>query len=281
MPTDLDIAIGRITSSELAGDANAILGNLVTLEAIEGDPDAPTSEGEPIFCSLGMYGRPYAPVTKADSSGAKPQGTAEFIGFRVGDRVHPFGYRDLRLNAKIACKEGQGGMVQYQGGLVDMADNADGDGTNVTLYAVRNDANGDPDGAHVIALDTTAANSSVAIVHEYGHSVTLNKTGSIVLMNKGGDAMIEVNDSGVTINGANVAITGGAMLGDSNPASGDFVVLATQLLAWIVQVNAAIAAMAPGFNAAPVGTPLLSLGAGSVVPPLAVPLASSKVKAAL
>jgi hypothetical protein len=35
------------------------------------------------------------------------------------------------------------------------------------------------------------------------------------------------------------------------------------------------------FNIAPPGTPMLSLGAGAVVPPVAVPLPSTKVKASM
>ena len=48
----------------------------------------------------------------------------------------------------------------------------------------------------------------------------------------------------------------------------DLTVPAPDMATWMAQVTAALAAMAPGFNAAPPGTPVLSLGPGSVVPPV-------------
>lgn len=39
------------------------------------------------------------------------------------------------------------------------------------------------------------------------------------------------------------------------------------LTAWIAAVNAFLLAIAPGFNATPAGTPVVSLGTGGVVPP--------------
>jgi hypothetical protein len=279
--TELVVALGRVISTSLKGSSNAVLGNLTSLEGIEDDPDAETSGEEPIYGTLGLYGRAAPPVKIGAGAGNSPAGSVEFVGLRVGDQVFPVAYRDLRLNAKVNPKAGEVGIVQYKGGFIALKDNATADGTDVTIYAVHNNGAGVPDKAHAIHLDSSTANASISIMHSYGHSISLNKTGSVVVMNKAGDAMVEVNDDGVTINGAKVAITGGAMLGDSNPANGDFVMLATQLLVWIAQAQLAITTMAAVFNIAPPGTPMLSLGAGAVVPPVAVPLPSTKVKASM
>lgn len=270
------LAFGRIVASTLRGAAKSLLVNLSFLG--EDESDAQGVHDQPMFSGTpGFYARPKPPVTAAAATPASPAGHCEVVGLRFADEVIPVAYRDLRLSARANPKEGELGVVQYQGGFILLKDNADGTGTDITIYAVRRFPDGTADKAHVLSFDTTTGNSSITLTHETGATITLTKEGKAVVVSPNGEAYVEVKNSGVVVNGANVAITGGAMLGGADPATGEDVMLSTQLLAWIGQVNAFLAVLAPLFNAPP--GPVVSGGPGTVVPPTAAPAAATMVKA--
>lgn len=265
--TEFAIAFGHIAATKIAGSAKAVLANLSLLEDEDGGEREGSSE-EPLYGPWGWYGRPKAPVKAADATPLNPEGQAEVLALRHGDQAQPIVGRDLRLSSQVNPKEGEVGLIQYGGGFISLADNADANGTAITIYALRKKSTGEPDKASMVAIDSAAANPSISILHESGASISINKDAKIAITNKNGDAYVEVNDSGVVINGASVAITGGAMIGDSDPAAGDFLLKATDGLQFSAQVIAAITQIAALLNTAgPV------VGAPGSVTPVTTPLA--------
>jgi hypothetical protein len=211
LASDLIVAFGRLASSRLKGDANAILVNLRLLEADEADDEAEESTDEPMYGQLGFYARPRPPVTKAESTPTDPQGSAEAIGVRVADRV-----------------------------FVSLKDHPDLLGTNLMIYAPRKTAGGTVEAASAISIDSTAANAHICLMHEKGQSITLTKDEQIILANVAGDAYVAVGGSdGVVINSDKCAIAAATMLGDKNPALGEFVALATKLATELAAIKTA------------------------------------------
>jgi hypothetical protein len=270
------LAFGRIVSSTIRGALKSVLVNLAFLH--DDDDKAQRIHDQPMFTGVpGFYSRPKPPVKAQDATPAKPQGHCEVVGIRCADEVIPVAYRDLRLSARANPKEGEIGFAQYQGGFITMKDNADGNGTDITIYAVRRKPDGTPDKASVLAFDTTTGNSNVTITHETAATITITKEGKIVLLSPDGQAYVEVKNGGVVVNGANVAITGGAMLGDADPAAGDFVALAAKVLTELGNIKTAFDAHTHLYNPGP-GVP-----AASAVPTAAMgtpgSVAATKVKA--
>lgn len=282
--TEMVIALGRIVATRVAGTANAVLANLAMMEATVDDTEAETSTDEPMYGPLGFYSRPDAPVSEGMGAGNRPEGQTEVVGLRMGDHVLPIGYRDLRISAKVNPKEGEVGLAQYRGGFISLKTNATDDGTDVCIYSVHNTALGVPDKAHCLSFDSTTANSSVALVHSFGQSFCLTKEGHIVLANKQGSGFVLVKDDtgGVVVSAPAITLNGSVTAGAANPVNAnltvdgtaggtplDLVMLATQLLVWVGQVNVALT--------------ILAGGAGGLVPPIvapvAVPAGATKVQA--
>lgn len=282
--SDLALALGRVAATRVGDTLKAILGNLVTLDEYEDDAEAETSKDEPLYGTLGFYFRPEPPVSADDADGNHPEGAAEFVGMRLGDRIIPTAYRDLRINAKLNPDEGEVGLAQYRGGFISLKTNDSDTGTSIVAYAVDNDSSGTPDKAHALVMDSEPTNSCISLMHAEGQSITMTKEGLIVLANAAGDHYLSIESDKIVLNGKSISIVGGAMMGSSNPADGDFVMLATALLAWIVEINANMGKIAGALNGGGVGNPVLSLGpppTGLVFPAVAVPVPSSKAKAAL
>ena len=256
--TDWLFSLGRVVDTKLGATKRGIMVRLNLLEGNSGD--APEQSGwEPMLGPPGFFCRPKKPGT---GTPLDPTGSCEAVALRLGDDVVPLGFKDLRLSSNVNPKEGELGLCQYQGGFVSLKDNADGDGTDLMLYALRRKANGDPDKASCISLDSTAGNAHLALMHEYGQTVTLTKTGDIILANKAGDAFVQVKDGGLVLNGANIALAGGAMLGDKDPSAGDFVALAALVLSELGKIATALnshthtAPTGGGATTSPTGAPL-------------------------
>jgi hypothetical protein len=188
---DWVFTLGRVVATTLEGAKKALLANV---EGIEGE----TANKQIVYSALGWFGRPLPP----DANGA-----AEVICIRVEDGLIPIAMRDPRLSERTNAKNGEIGIAQYDGGFVSLKRNADGDGTDITLYAPKADGSK----ASVISIDTTDANSNVTIMHDSGVSVQLSDR-KIKLMNVAGNAYIEINDSGIVLNG-NVRVMGSMIVG--------------------------------------------------------------------
>jgi hypothetical protein len=213
---DWTLGVGRITSMSLKGARKVLV---ATIEGIDGE----SSAGQIVYGALGLIAR----ALPADANGA-----VEPIYARTEDGLVPIAARDPRLSARTNPKDGEVMLVQYDGGFVSLKRNADNDGTDVTIYAPKADGSK----ASAISIDTSDANSNVTIMHDTGVSVQL-ADGKILLMNRLGDAYIEVNDTGIVING-NVKINGAMVVG--SPASGAPVALAGPIATWALNVEAAL-----------------------------------------
>lgn len=117
--------------------------------------------------------------------------------------------------------------------------------------------------AHVLAMEDNGG--YVALGNRSGAALVMENNQGPVLKSKDGTAFIQVGDSnGQNYISGNTSIDGGVNLGSASPA--DAVMLATQLLVWVGQVNAALVAI----NTA--------TSAGATMP-TAVPVPATRVKA--
>lgn len=254
------MVFGRIMGTKLEGARNAILS---VLEGVPGDePDdvenvLDATDDEPLWFYPGFYSRPVAPTELED--GAAPKGHAEHFSLRFGDRLVTVAGRDLRISEQVNPSEGAVGMAQYGGGFLELGYNADENGTDVTIYAPRKNAAGVVTNAHVISLDSSAAGSSISIVHEEGARIIINSDGHIVLTDSSGEAFLEVDATAgeVKMSAAISRTTGFTVLGSAaNPATDTSIqelAKRTELETWIDEVNAAFTAIkaAAGLNPNP------------------------------
>ncbi len=95
--------------------------------------------------------------------------------------------------------------------------------------------------------------------------MTAGGLNSIVVTNRAGDAYVEVNDNGITLNG-NLQATGALAVGVGLPPP-LAVARAPELVAWATAVNVALTQVAALLNTP--GPVIGAPGAVTVVPPLA------------
>lgn len=242
---DWTLGVGRIVLTDLKGQKRIVVANI---EGIDGE----TSSQQIMYGALGVVARPL----DADANGA-----AEPVYARTEDGLLPIAYRDPRLNGVVNPKKGEITIPQYDGGFLSLKRNADGDGTDITLYAPKADGSA----ASVISIDTSDANSNITVMHESGASIQI-ADGKIMLSNADGDAYIQLDGSGITLNG-NVKINGAMVVG--TPALGSPVALALPITTWadavdfwIGEVNSAIQAIT-GAPTPPAPAPTPIVGAAS------------------
>ncbi len=223
------VAFGRVVATKLEGASKAIHENVA---ALDGD----SSKGEPQFGPLGYYGRPMPPVERPSATGLRPEGWAEFIGFRLGDNIHQIGaYRDLRLSAQVNPAEGSIGIAHYGGGFIEQSWNDSGDGTTITLYALRKTSSGAADKASAITIDSSGSGPAITIVHESGQRISMTDDGATILSSADGSAYIELSNGKLTINAAEIIMNGGVILGTNNPALAMPIMLGTMAPALMVK----------------------------------------------
>jgi hypothetical protein len=147
---------------------------------------------QPVFGALGIIARG-RPQTAA--------GAVEGVGLRTGDGIAPFALRDPRISAQYPNpKEGAVALVGYGGAFDSNEATFDGtgnktptpgnpdatDGTGAikssvrTIYVPYAFVDGVPTKAHVIVVDGTQGNESIAIVHGEGQSIVLTKDKEII-----------------------------------------------------------------------------------------------------
>jgi hypothetical protein len=255
-------SFGKVKSTEI-GTLKRGIG--VRMEFLEGNTDDEPEESglEPMLGPPGFFCRPKPPVAAAAATGCNPEGHCEVVGARVGDEVVPLGFQDLRLNALVNPKEGELGLVGYNGGFISLKDNDNANGTNIMIYALRRTAGGVADKASCISIDSTSGAQAICITHELGQSIMLTKDGDIMLVAKNGSNWIQVGDAqGVVLSADKLALAGGVMLGDKDPATGDFVALAALVLSELGKIATALnghthtAPAGGGATTAPIGAPI-------------------------
>ncbi len=205
---DYLLAFGRVMASTLSGAKKALLVNISSIGEGDDPDEGETATGEVMYGQLGVVARPKPP----DADGAM-----EVVSARTEDGQQPFGARDLRLNAQVNPAEGEVDVVGYGGAFISLKENEDPiggrQGANVVIYA----PNGDRSKASAISIDTTTANSHLALMHESGASITITKDGNVVLASPNGQNTIVVSDSGVALSGA-VSVSGAMVVGNQATA---------------------------------------------------------------
>jgi len=222
--------------------------------------------GQPVesYHPCGFLGRPRDP--SVDPNGRPHIGGTTLWAWE-GSQGHAIPLSDPRVAGRLPEVK-KGGSIQY-------ADTSAG--AEKAPFALFDGANGSwqlyvPYGstAATIAVDVSMPGvESVQIVHGAGMKIVMTAGGknSVVIHNRTGNAYLEVNDEGVIING-NSKIVGSLIAG--NVGAAESVALADGLLAWVTQVNAALAAIfaAAGNTVNP-----------TIVAPTAAPLAAPTLKA--
>ncbi|MGB0973177.1 MAG: hypothetical protein ACPGVG_19815 [Mycobacterium sp.] len=215
---------------------------------------------------VGWFARPKDPVAEAEATPLSPAGACEAIAWNSPDAAQPMAFRDLRLSSQVSPDKGDVGMVGYGGGFITIEDNADGDGSTITLYALRKDSTGAADAAHVVTMDTTAAGSHIQITHESGATVQLHQDGGVYLSSSGDTSQswlsLADGSDGLVVGAASTTIAGGVHLGANDPTDPalDRIPRWTNLNTWIIQVNTALST--------------LSAATGNLVPAITTPTAT-------
>jgi len=248
--------IVKIVAASIADKTKAVLMNLVgpggaiDLTNPDAEDTGETATGQPQFGGIGVVAMP-PPPSKVDGRDAYTEGVA----IRTGDGLIPIAYRDLRFNAFFpAPKPGSLTSVGWAGAFDSNEATLGVEGSPVsslrTIYVPYAFSGTTPSKAHVVTLDGTSGNESIALIHGDGMAVLIHD-GGIVIRNAAGDAYVEVNASGVVING-NTVITGGATIG--SPAGAVPAVLAPPLASYLTSLegllNTIAAATVPATTAA-------------------------------
>jgi len=197
------------------------VGDPSELDGFEGEIPTEESTGEQddadIFGVLGVTARPLPPSTAATVSEH-----AEVVCIRTADGLVPIASRDVRLKMfGAAPNEGTVALVGYGGGYHSIApvDNDDlTKGAIQTIYCPYDfNSSGVAQKAHVITLDPTAGNESIAIVHAEGTAITMSANKEILLKNSTGTSYLMIDDNGITMTGQ-INLAGSVVIGNSATA---------------------------------------------------------------
>lgn len=193
--------------------------------------------GAPMWGQYGFASRPADPTT-ADTVTA-PAGACMAIYYVDGNQKRVLLTRDNRFIENIGDLQ-PGGAVQFNdtGSFHQIQG---GSGLQILYVPFDRDSNGVAQKAHSISMDPASGNEHIAIVHAKGHCLILNQDGNALLKSANGEHCIGVDDNGIVMSGL-MQLLGGIAAGDTSLAQP--VMLATTLLAWIVQVQTALVAIA-------------------------------------
>lgn len=236
---DRVMGIFRVAATSISKNTHEVLENLDS-GGKAGDPEE-FAVGQVVYGALGLIVRARRPTK--DSKGQEQR--VEGLVAKLGDALLRFAGRDTRLNAFYPNpKEGDVALVGYAGAFDSNSPAFDAAGnpksTERVIYVPYAFVNGVATKAHTIEIIGTQGNESIAIIHGEGMAVTMTKGGknSVVVKNKSGNAYVEVNDDGCTING-NTVINGGATIG--SPAGALPAAIAPKLAAYISALESDIA----------------------------------------
>lgn len=224
----------QITGSSVSGPLNAVtMGGDGTVEGEE-------ARGEDSFGAPGIVFRPRPPSDVEGSDGQTYRVGAEAMGARMGDRLTPFTWRDLRLNKVFpAPKEGTIALVGYGGAFLAFDDATDGSGNSVaTLYVPYAKSGGVATKCHVICLDP--AQNALGIVHGDGAAISLSEDG-ITMRSPGGTSSFQLTDTDCAIGAQNISLMGVVSIA-KDPAS---LALAVPLLAGVASPPCTSLLLAP------------------------------------
>lgn len=219
-------ALARVLQSSLASETGAVMYNL---EGFGSDDDASgqkddVRDQQAVFSGLGLLGRP---PDEKDSE--EPDLLAEALGARTSDgEIIPFSYRDKRIlkwlnrgsETPAVPKKGQIMLAGYGGAFLafDLIAGSNGPTNTAVLYVpFDRDSSGVPQKAHMIMLDPTSGNESIALVHASGLAITMTEQDGIVLR---GDerTRFSVKPGKIEAVASSIALQGTTAVG-ANPAT--------------------------------------------------------------
>lgn len=278
-PTTLSsflVSFMRVAGSTVVGKYSAVLvggdGGVGGLDSDDEDTPGERMDDAEAYGAIGLVFRPRPP----DSSGDLL--AAEAMAVRVGGKLTPLAWRDLRINRKFpAPKAGTVALVGYGGGFLGFDDTPQGTSL-ATLYvpfAFTGDAAAK---AHVFVLDPTTGNESISLLHAEGHGLVLGSDKNATMKNAAGDGYFQAGTSGNVING-NTVVNGGMTIG--SPAGAVPLALAPAVVAYITSLETALAA-AFGAITPPGGGPAVVTAFAthaSAVATLSAAIASTKASA--
>jgi hypothetical protein len=208
---DRVLGLGKVIASSLLGTTKAVMLQIRgDGDVTDSDEDAEGSQNEPQYGALGFYFRPLPP---------DDNGHAEVVYVKFEDSMLPIGYRDLRISKKMNPKEGEIGIAHYDGGFVSMKRNDSENGTDITIYAVRNTPDGTPDKACCLAFNTKSGETNVTLAHESGTAVVMTKDGELVLRSDTGEARILLKGDQITMQAQKIICQANVCVG-ADPTTG-------------------------------------------------------------
>lgn len=196
---------------------------------IQVDAFGELDSGATPFDALHPYGFEGRPLDRSDTLDG-----ADALYWYDGDEGHVMALGDGR-GASYLPQLVKGSSRQYNARGAFML--LDYDDETVTLYQPYDSGNK----AHVLSMGVDGnGDDYVGLVQALGLALTMLGK-SLVIKNAAGDVFIELNDSGITING-NTTVYGGLNAGG---AAGLPVMMATAFSAWWTALGTAIAASGP------------------------------------
>jgi NAD-dependent dihydropyrimidine dehydrogenase PreA subunit len=174
----------RVTGSTVDGHHSAVL--VGGSGAVGGFTDDPEDEGETeseteAYGAPGVVFRP-RPPEEVDTPDGPRTLAAEAMAARVGEKLVPMAWRDLRFNRVYSNpRAGSVALVGYGGGFLAFDDTTEDSGdqraTVCVLYCPREFSGGVHSKAHAIILDPVE--NTVAILHGDGMALVMDEDNGI------------------------------------------------------------------------------------------------------
>jgi hypothetical protein len=201
----LTLSTVAVTNSSVSGPLNAVV--------MDGDGTADeTAQNEDAFGAPGIVFRPRPPSNVVGNDGQRYKVGAEALAARMGDRITPFTWRDLRFNKVFpAPKPGTIALVGYGGGFLSFDDTGANESL-ATLYVPY--ANGTK--AHAIIIDPDQ--ESIGIIHGDGGAIVIDKDNGIT-MRADGSTFATLGPGKFTVVADSINLRGNVALGANTAAA--------------------------------------------------------------
>jgi len=213
------VSFMRVVGSTVVGRHSAVLvGGEGAVGDLDSDDETASGESAPDAEAYGAPGIVFRP-RPPDASG--DQLAAEAMAVRLGGKLTPVAWRDLRLNRRYPePKAGSVALVGYGGAFLSFDDAAssgpeDGKASKATLYVPYAYAGGTATKAHVLAFDPDG--ESVMLVHGDGFAVVLDKDNGIT-MRADSTTWLNLKPGEFTVCASKVVLQGNVALG-ANPTA--------------------------------------------------------------
>ncbi|MFZ5896807.1 MAG: hypothetical protein ACOY0T_37470 [Myxococcota bacterium] len=227
-PFDALVGFVRVVRSALGAQRGSLFYDLAGLGEDDDPADSKTEtrDAQEVYSAVGALARPPKERDSEDRDLL-----LEALALRTSDGLIPIAFRDPRIlkwlnrgGAPAVPKDGQVVFAGYGGSFLSFEityeDPARTLPTNiVVLYCPYDrDSNGVPQKSHMIMLDPTAGNESVAIVHSSGLAITMTEDEGMVLRGGSGTHM-RIQDGKVEVVAPSIVLQGNVALGAAPAAA--------------------------------------------------------------